>query len=62
MNERRIAFALIAAGILFNNYVFFHDVVFDKHDGMIFAGWWSVAGILVSWVVTGYGVHRLTRS
>ena len=62
MSQRAIAFALIAAGILFNNYVFFHDVLFDKHDGMIYAGWKSVAGILVAWAVTGFGVYRLTRS
>ncbi len=62
MDPRTTGYALIAAGVLFNNYVYLHDLVLDKHAGFIFVGWWSAAGILIGMGIVGFGARLLTRS
>jgi hypothetical protein len=62
MNARTTGYGLIAAGVLFNNYVYMHDVVVDKHGGFIHAGLWSLAGVLVAVGIIGVGARLLTRS
>lgn len=62
MNPRTTGYGLIAAGVLFNNYVYLHDVVFDKHGGFIYAGWWSLAGILIAMGIVAVGARILARS
>lgn len=62
MDSRTTGTALIAAGVLFNNYVYLHDLVFDKHAGFVYVGWWSFAGILIGMGMVGFGVRLLTRS
>ena len=62
MDPRTTGYALIAAGVLFNNYVYVHDLVFQKHGGFIYVGWWSAAGILIGLGMIGFGARLLTRS
>lgn len=62
MDPRTRGYAVIAAGVLFNNYVYLHDLVLDKHGGFIFVGWWSLAGILAGLAITGVGARLLARS
>ena len=62
MNPRTRGYALIAAGVLFNNYVYMHDVVVGKHGGFIHAGLWSLAGILVAFGIIASGARLLARS
>ena len=62
MIQQSAGYGLIAVGILFNNYVYLHDLVFDKHAGFIYVGWWSAAGILIGLGMVGLGVRLLTPS
>jgi hypothetical protein len=62
MIQQSAGYGLIAAGVLFNNYVYLHDLVFDKHGGFIYVGWWSAAGILIGLGMVGLGVRLLTPS
>ena len=62
MDPRTTGYALIAAGVLFNNYVYLHDLVFDKHAGFVHVGLWSAAGILIAMGIVGFGARLLTRS
>jgi hypothetical protein len=54
--------ALVALGVLVNNYSYLHDVVMGKHDGMIYAGPWTFAGIAVGLAMIAAGVRTLLRS
>lgn len=62
MDPRTTGYALIAAGVLFNNYVYLHDLVFGKHGGFIYVGWKSLAGILLGMAIVGFGARLLARS
>jgi hypothetical protein len=62
MDPRTTGYALIAAGVLFNNYVYLHDIVLDKHEGFVHVGLWSAAGILIGMGIVGFGARLLTRS
>jgi hypothetical protein len=59
--QRTSGIALVAAGVALNNYVYLHDLVFGKHEGMIYVGWKSVAGILVALAVVAAGLRALAR-
>ena len=60
--SKKTAVAAIVLGVAFNNYVYLHDLVFQKHDGFVYVGWWSAAGILIGLGVIGFGARLLTRS
>ena len=53
--------ALIVVGVVANNYIYFHDLVFDKHQGAILLGWWSYSGIIVSLAVIAVGAVMVVR-
>ncbi len=57
----QLAVALIAAGLLANNYIFFHDLIFDKHAGAIYLGWKSYVGLAVTLGVIAAGLVMLLR-
>jgi hypothetical protein len=59
---RTRAAALVAAGVLLNNYVYLHDLVLGKHDGFIWVGARSVAGIAVALALVGVGLFVLARA
>ncbi len=53
---------LIVAGVVANNYVYFHDLVFDKHQGAIMLGWWSYIGIIACLAVIVVGAAMVVRA
>ncbi len=53
--------ALIVVGVVANNYIYFHDLVFDKHQGAILLGWWSYTGIIVCLAVILVGAVMVVR-
>ncbi len=54
--------ALIVVGVVANNYIYFHDLVFDKHQGAILLGWRSYIGIIVSLAVIAVGAVMVVRA
>jgi hypothetical protein len=62
MSGKARGISLVVAGVLANNYVYLHDLVTNKHDGMIHVGLWSAAGILVALGVVAVGLSTLARS
>ncbi len=58
----QLGVALIVGGALANNYVYFHDLFFDKHAGAIYLGWISYVGIIVCLVAIAAGAMILLRS
>ncbi len=53
--------ALIVVGVVANNYIYFHDLVFDKHQGAILLGWWSFTGIIICLAVIAIGAVMVVR-
>ena len=60
--QRTRALGLIAAGVALNNYVYLHDLVTGKHDGFIWVGSRSVAGIAVAIGLVAVGALALARA
>lgn len=58
----QLGVALIVGGALANNYVYFHDLVFDKHQGAIMLGWWSYIGIIACLAVIVVGAVMVVRA
>ena len=54
--------ALVVVGVLANNYVYVHDLVLDKHDGLILLGWQSVVAIVVTLIVVAVGLIMAWRA
>ncbi len=54
--------ALIVVGVVANNYIYFHDLVLDKHQGAILLGWPSYIGIIVSLAVIAVGAVMVVRA
>jgi hypothetical protein len=59
--NRIIGIALVVIGVLFNNYVYLHDLITDQHDGFIGVGLKSLIGIGVSWLAVAAGLVLLLR-
>lgn len=53
---------LVAAGILANNYVYLHDLVWDRHNGAIYLGSASLMAIAVAIIVTIAGILLVARA
>ncbi len=65
LENRNLGVALIIIGVFANNYVYLHDLLFEKYEeyeGAIVLGW--VAGVLIvaTLVVTACGLMILLRS
>ena len=56
------ALLMVAGGVIFNNYVYLHDLILNKHDGLIELGTKSSIAIPLSLIVIGLGVRGLMRS
>ncbi len=62
MNRRTLrGVAVIVVGVVANNYISFHDLVLDKHQGAILLGWWSFIGIIVCLAVIAVGAVMVVR-
>jgi len=59
--SKKAAIAAITIGVLFNNYVYLHDIVMDKHEGLIHVGTTSAVGIAIALIVVAIGVRALAR-
>jgi len=57
---------LIVIGVLANNYVYLHDLIFGTYEqelkGAIVLGWIAAVLIIASLVVTAVGLMIVTRS
>ena len=53
---------VVIIGVLANNYVYLHDLILDRHEGMIFLGWKAGIGIIVTLAVIFIGLVLLLRS
>ncbi len=59
---RKGAIALVLVGVAFNNYVYLHDIITNKHEGFIWVGANSVIGIIVALAVVAAGLVMLVRA
>ena len=62
--NRQSGIALIILGVLGNNYIFVHDLLFEKagQEGFIVVGWLSAILILASWAVIAVGLKIVVSS
>ncbi len=60
--KKRLGYAIVGVGVLANNYVYVHDLVTDKHDGVIILGWQSGVAIVVTLVVVAVGLFVVWRA
>lgn len=61
MERAQMAVALIVAGVLANNYIYFHDIFFQKHGGYILLGWKSYVGLVAALAAVAAGLVMLLR-
>ncbi len=59
--SKKTALAAIVVGVALNNYVYLHDLILQKHEGLIDLGTKSAVGIAVAVVVILTGVAALAR-
>ncbi len=59
---RKRAIALVLVGVAFNNYVYLHDIIMNKHEGFILVGPIGVTGIIVALTVVAAGLMMLVRA
>ncbi len=62
LKDKRFGVKLIIAGVLFNNYVYLHDLILDKHEGAILLGPGEWIGIVLALIVIADGVVIVLRS
>ena len=62
LKDKRLGLALIIIGVLANNYVYLHDLILDKHEGLINLGPYGWTGIVVTLIIIAGGVGILLRS
>lgn len=59
-NSRGIGLILVVVGIALSNYGFFHDLIWDKHDGAIYMGLRSYLTVGAGLVVLIAGIWRIS--
>jgi hypothetical protein len=57
--SKKAALAAVIVGVLANNYIYLHDIVMQKHDGLIDLGTKSAIGIAIAVIVILVGVKGL---
>jgi|TARA_R110002072_G_scaffold36053_17_gene106170 hypothetical protein len=62
MSQKTIAFMVIAAGVVLNNYAYLHDLLVAKHNGYIIMGVKSGIAALVGISLIGLGSYLLAKS
>ena len=63
--NRKLGAALIVLGVLANNYLYLHDIIFGKYeeyDGAIVLGWLAAVLIVATLVVTAIDLKIVMRS
>jgi len=63
--NQKLGAALIVIGVLANNYIYLHDLIFGKYEeleGAIVLGWLAALLILASLAVTAVGLVIVMRS
>ncbi len=63
--NRKLGAASIILGVLANNYVYLHDLIFGKYeefDGAIVLGWLAAVLIVATLAVTAVGPTVVMRS
>ena len=62
LKDKRVGLKLIIVGVLANNYVYLHDLIFGKHEGAILLGPGEWVGIVLTLIVISDGVVIVLRS
>ncbi len=62
LENPRLGAALVAIGVLANNYIYLHDLFMGTYDGRIELGWVAGLGIVITIGVTALGLYILMRS
>ncbi len=60
--KKMLGWGLVVIGVLANNYVYLHDLVFDKHDGAILLGWPAAIAIILTLIVVAVGLALAWRA
>ena len=60
--SRTWGLVVVIIGVLANNYVYLHDLILDRNEGMILLGWKAGIGIIVTLAVIFIGLVLLLRS
>jgi hypothetical protein len=65
-HNRSFGVALVVLGVIANNYVYLHDLIFGKYEayqpGTIVLGWLAALLILATLAVAGIGLAIVLRS
>lgn len=62
MRNQALGLALAIFGILANNYIFLHDLIWDRHDGAIHMGAPSLIAAGMAVAVTIAGILLIARA
>ncbi len=65
LENKRLGAALIIIGVLANNYVYLHDLIFGKYEELecaIVLGWLAAVIIIATLAVTAVGLAIMLRS
>ena len=62
LENPRLGAALVVIGVLANNYIYLHDLIFATDQGAIILGPKSAVAIIVALALTAYGLVALLRS
>jgi hypothetical protein len=62
MRNQVLGLALAIFGILANNYIYLHDLVWDRHDGAIFLGAPSLIAAAMAAAVAIAGILLVARA
>ena len=62
LGNPRLGGALVIIGVLANNYIYLHDLIFAPDQEGIILGPKSTVAIIVTLAVTAYGLFMLMRS
>lgn len=62
MRNQALGLGLAIFGILANNYIFLHDLIWDRHDGAIYMGAPSLIAAGMAVAVTIAGILLVARA
>jgi hypothetical protein len=61
VKHNALALIFLGGGVIANNYAYLHDVVTNRHDGVIYMGVNSYIGVAISLVAIALGLVLLLR-
>ena len=62
LKDKRLGAAIALLGLIANNYVYLHDMVWDSHQGLIAIGGDAKLGVVVTFLITLFGIALLLRA